>query len=313
MTAACISAGTKFGSIEQLVTLRQEEDILASQPDTAESKVETWVVDPPTREEPHHDANPENATDEVAQTEDKDVPPALLWSSHPEDDMVTYTKDSESKYKFGTIYTPTPKDMELQRELATMEHVEAPEGLKFIPNYISESEEQSLLQLARGWTWDQEVSTRQTAQFGFHYEYKTQNIREGRPWPGEIDRLKTKLVEDKIFQKTPDEMIATKLTPPQGFGAHIDHTKHFGPTIVNLGMYSDINVILIDWENRRYHVLRSERRSLIVLEGDARYKYAHAIMGGLEDEWKHHIYARGLRISLTLRNMILQRDAEESQ
>ena len=324
MVAACISAGTRFGSVEALRAIRAEEELLSGAIEcTPEDKVQNWEADDLTRESKpaividSQEAanNPEDHNghnDGEAGTPDKKEPRSgdVDQAEGNQDDMISHTKDPESKYKFGTTYNPSPKSIEFQKQLKSMVHVEAPKGLTYIPNYITEDEEQSLLKLARGWKWDQEVSTRQTAQFGFHYEYLSQNIRKGRPWPEELEWLRAKLVEDKIFEKTPDEMIATKLTPPNGFWGHIDHKKHFGPTIVNLGMQAEVNIVFINYARKEYHILRSERRSLLVIQDEARYDYHHAIPEGLDDEWRLHTSARGVRISLTLRNMNLQHDEE---
>jgi len=302
LVAACISAGTRFGSIEALRAIRKEEELLSGAvQSTPEDKVQGWKAsDPPSGSNQSGSNDFQAAADNLENQGDHNENTGNDEAS----DMERLTRDPDSKYKFGTKHKPTPRALEFQRLLDSMTYVEAIEGLTFIPDFITESEEQTLLQLSRGWQWDQEVSTRQTAQFGFHYEYASQTIREGREWPAEVKWLRDRLLEAGIFDELPNEMIATKLTPPHGFGGHIDHVLHFGPTVVILGMQAEVNFVFYDMERRFKQELRSERRSLIVLQGEARYKYHHAIREGIEDEWKNHIWARGIRISLTLRTML---------
>jgi alkylated DNA repair dioxygenase AlkB len=49
------------------------------------------------------------------------------------------------------------------------------------------------------------------------------------------------------------------------------------------------------------------RRSLVVLSGEARYDWRHAIPGRKSDTQEGRMVPRGRRLSLTFRNVLLER------
>ena len=94
----------------------------------------------------------------------------------------------EDKYQITpSTYVPSPSALEQAAKLEGMIHVEAPPGLIYIPNFITEEEETQLLTWLNTLTWDTEVSKRETAQYGFHYNYRTQAISNGREWDKRLD------------------------------------------------------------------------------------------------------------------------------
>ena len=247
-------------------------------------------------------AEPEKAASEAVPIHE--TPPAK--ESRPKTTPIkSPTMDHSDKYKHikPNKYKPSENALLYEKKLSTMKLVGAPEGLTFIPEFITDAEEQSLIQLSRNWKWDQEVSTRETVQFGHHYIYSTKGIKEGRPWPKELDWLRQRLVDKGIFPELPNQSIVNRIKPPHGHGAHIDSTKHFKEPIGILGTESAVNIVFWNEDGTEYHVVRSQRRSLIVLTGAARYEYYHSIPEGIDDLWKHHTTARGIRTSYTLRLM----------
>ena len=71
-----------------------------------------------------------------------------------------------------------------------------------------------------------------------------------------------------------------------------------------------MNFVLWNKQGTQYHIVRSQRRSLIVLKGAARYEWYHSIPEGVDDLWKNKVTARGIRISYTLRMMQKQYESE---
>ena len=294
LLAAAISAGTAYGSILALKEIREGEDLLEGEGrQTSTEKVEDWL-------------NEESTPATAGETPDaKGIRPNTQSAQSP-------TMDVLEKYKHGkpTDYRPSPKAVAYLEKLNSMTLVDAPEGLHFETEFIDEEEEADLLRLSMDLPWDQEVPTRQTIQYGFHYEYQSKGIKEGRKWPKHLDGLRQKLFEAGVFPEYPTQCIVNKITPPHGFGAHIDSESHFAETIAIIGTGSGVNFVLWNKQGTQYHIVRSQRRSLIVLKGAARYEWYHSIPEGVDDLWKNKVTARGIRISYTLRMMQKQYESE---
>jgi len=58
-------------------------------------------------------------------------------------------------------------------------------------------------------------------------------------------------------------------------------------------------------ETREKMPLLLEPRSLVILSGDARYRWQHAIPHRKTDRYNGQIFSRGRRLSLTFRKMII--------
>ena len=218
------------------------------------------------------------------------------------------THDPSSKYHFVSPkeYKPSPLAVQYQEKLRNMTKRDTPPpGFTFIPEFITEAEEQTLIRISKDFQWEQDVSTRRTMQFGFKYDYKTKTVSPGNPWIPELEWLRVKLRDAKIFDGLAHQCIVNEITPPNGFGAHIDNHA-FAGTIAILGTQSAVNFILWDEELKEYYEERSRRRSLMVMQEEARYRYYHSIPEGIDDEWNNHTTAREIRISYTIRMMIEQ-------
>ena len=177
----------------------------------------------------------------------------------------------------------------------------APEGLVFVPNIITEEEETFLFNWANTFDWDHDVPTRNTVQFGYKYSYDSKTISRGRPWDKRLDMLMDKL---KPYMKglVPNQVIVNDIHPPNGFGAHIDD-EAFDDPVALISTNGGVNIIFEHKDGRRYHVVRSQRRSLIAMTGQARNDWYHSIPEGVDDAWKGKLHPRKRRISWTVRVM----------
>ena len=64
-----------------------------------------------------------------------------------------------------------------------------------------------------------------------------------------------------------------------------------------------VNTVFHHKDGRRFHVVRSQRMSLIVMAGDARHNWYHSIPEGVDDPWDKKLIPRRTRTSYTLRVM----------
>ena len=297
--AAAISAGTRFGSMEALKTIRQEEELLkGTDPVSNDDKVEQWnkgCAQPVNADPEEAISKPDPHPEQAAPTNEVDTGVATFNDSK-EDEAPQYMIDPKT-------YVPSQKELDLKARLKSMVKMDKPpEGLYFQEEFLSHEEENLLKDIAASWKWDQEVPTRRTVQLGYHYHYDTKEISEGRPWPEELQWLREKVAP--FFESEPNQAIVNESTPPHGFGAHFDSKQHFGPTIASIGTQAEVNFIVVSADWTRYYELRSLRRSIIVMSGEARENYMHLIPGGIDDLWDDRIIPRGIRVSYTIRTML---------
>ncbi|KAJ3088242.1 hypothetical protein HK100_008101, partial [Physocladia obscura] len=151
-------------------------------------------------------------------------------------------------------------------------------GLRVINDFVSEDEESSLLAFIESCQWSGEgvgpnaSNKRRTQQHGFLVNLQNGTIPERLgAFPQEfkflIDRLQA--VVGVYIDGTDDlQMLVNEYKNGIGILPHNDSVKLFGPTIVGLSLSAQCIMTMVKGAVRVPVVL--ERRSLLVLEGDAR-------------------------------------------
>ena len=114
-----------------------------------------------------------------------------------------------------------------------------------------------------------------------------------------------RLQQEGHFSKPPDQVIINEYQPGQGITLHTDCVPCFEETIASLSLGSPcvMNFTHTNTGENTSHLL--EPRSLLLFSGDARYQWKHGIAARKSDKHDGQIIARGRRISLTFRNVIL--------
>lgn len=167
-------------------------------------------------------------------------------------------------------------------------------GLTYIKDFITADKEQELLAIINATPFDDTLS-RRTQQYGYTYSYG-QNAKVTRA-EKEIPREFNEIVE-KIGKF--NQVIVNEYTPGQGIGPHTDHIYLFGDTIVSVSLMSPIVMTFTNGSETVNMLL--EPRSAVILKGDARYKWRHAIAPRKSDTIDGVSYSRSIRISITFRN-----------
>lgn len=179
------------------------------------------------------------------------------------------------------------------------------DGLSYISNFISESEHNDLLSVIDSQPWLTDLK-RHVQHYGYKYDYKARNILpdshlgELPPWLGD---LQERLFMEGIFKKKPDQAIINEYLPGQGISAHIDCVPCFDDVIASLSLGSDCLMQLSN--SGQKHDVYLEKRSLIVLSCEARYKWQHAIPARKSDIVDGVKLERQRRVSVTFRKVIL--------
>lgn len=146
---------------------------------------------------------------------------------------------------------------------------------------------------------------RRVQHYGYKYDYKARNILPDSylgELPQWLSNLQARLYNENIFKQKPDQAIINEYLPSQGISAHIDCVPCFDDVIASLGLGSDCVMQLSNLEKK--HDVYLEKRSLIILEGEARYKWQHAIPTRKSDIIEGIKLERKRRVSVTFRKVI---------
>jgi alkylated DNA repair dioxygenase AlkB len=103
-----------------------------------------------------------------------------------------------------------------------------------------------------------------------------------------------------------DQVIVNEYEPGQGIAPHVDCVPCFADTIASLTLGSSCVMEFTRLKTREKAALFLARRSLVVLSGEARYEWRHAIPGRKSDPHEGRVISRGRRLSLTFRNVLLE-------
>ncbi|XP_052737883.1 alkylated DNA repair protein alkB homolog 8 [Bicyclus anynana] len=156
---------------------------------------------------------------------------------------------------------------------------EIPEGLKIIENFITVDEEKSYIQLF-DWVDESNLKNRQVKHYGYEFRYGSNDVDLSTPLsekiPEECDALWSRLKSCGIDFRIPDQMTVNKYNPGQGIPSHVDKHSPFGDTILSLSLGSPV---VMDWRHHsgKYVPLVVPARSLLVMQGEARYDWQHGI------------------------------------
>jgi alkylated DNA repair dioxygenase AlkB len=165
-------------------------------------------------------------------------------------------------------------------------------GLSIFENFIDEKEEKELLEFIYNQQWSNALS-RRVQHYGYEYSYfppytvkKTVEIPE--IFQNYINQI------DESF----NQVIVNEYLPGQGIGKHVDHKKLFGDTISSLSLGSATTMIFSYGKEKYEYYIKP--RTLIIMEDDARWKYAHEIPARKKD----NDIERKTRVSLTFRTVV---------
>src|SRR3954452_6889602 len=126
------------------------------------------------------------------------------------------------------------------------------------------------------------------------------------PLPDWVLPLAARLTDGNVMPAAPDQLIVNEYEPGQGISAHVDCIPCFGPVVCSLTLGSPCVMELSAVEDDGAESLLLERGSLLVLAGEARYKWRHAIPGRKTDKVGGRAVPRGRRVSLTFRTVLLE-------
>jgi alkylated DNA repair dioxygenase AlkB len=181
-----------------------------------------------------------------------------------------------------------------------MQEQQTPKGLRYIQNFVTPEEEQSLLAAIDACPWNKTIS-RRTQQYGFEYDYSRSSMpRACAPIPAWLHSLKEAI--ETTTRRSFDQVIINEYNPGEGIAPHVDHTGQFGDTVVSISLGSDCVMDFATPSQTLPFLL--ERRSAVILTDEARYKWTHGIAKRKTDRFPDGITLRRVRrVSLTFRKV----------
>ena len=181
-------------------------------------------------------------------------------------------------------------------------------GLVYKPDFLDEAHERRLVEWIDRQEWSRELK-RRVQHYGWRYDYKAREVDSSMrlgPLPVELAVLAERLFKEKLVPRLPDQVIVNEYQADQGITPHIDITG-FADGIATISL-------LESWE-MTFHAPRSkekfprllERRSVAVMQGEARYRWKHEIGKRKSEPPLGEVgrrRPRGRRISLTFRKIL---------
>lgn len=182
-------------------------------------------------------------------------------------------------------------------------------GLHYLAEFVDETREQELIGVIDQQPWITELK-RRVQHYGYKYDYKGRKVTSDMylgALPDWLAALCSELCKGGRMPKLPDQVIVNEYVPGQGIAAHVDCVPCFDDTIASLTLGSSCVMEFSHVKTRLKAPLFLERRSLIVMQGEARYEWRHAIPPRLTDKHEGKTHARHRRLSLTFRNVLMEK------
>ena len=177
-------------------------------------------------------------------------------------------------------------------------------GLLYIPEFITQMQEDWLLEQIDECEWSNAIA-RRTQHYGYRYDYRAKSVSKADylgPLPRWADAVAKLIHTDGLMPALADQCIVNEYEAGQGIGSHIDCEPCFGGVVVSLSLGS---LATMDFTRGEEKVsVRLDRRSLVVIRGDARYLWKHGISKRKTEMVSGKTVQRGRRVSLTLRTIV---------
>ena len=182
-------------------------------------------------------------------------------------------------------------------------------GLGYVRDFLSENEEAELVATIDRGEWSSELK-RRVQHYGWRYDYEARKVDPSMrlgPLPRWADKLARRLEADGLVRQRPDQVIVNEYVGDQGISAHVD-SPSFADGIATISLLESWEMVFREKGSRRMVRQVLERRSVAIMEGDARYRWTHEIPQRKTEPGSSGKVKRGRRISLTFRKVLASRN-----
>lgn len=172
-------------------------------------------------------------------------------------------------------------------------------GARYIPEFVNSNEQGALLREVDTRPWLDDLH-RRVQHYGYRYDYRARRVTREMylgELPSFLRPLSLRLVQEGYFSSLPDQAIVNEYLPGQGISAHVDCVPCFGDTIATISLGSHCEMEFQRDGETRFQML--EVGALLVLAGEARYDWTHAIRTRQSDRGR----TRKRRVSVTFRTV----------
>ena len=181
-------------------------------------------------------------------------------------------------------------------------------GLTLLPDFVSSSEEQSLLQSIDEAQWLHDLQ-RRVQHYGYKYDYKARSINHSMhigPLPSWSEIITQRMIDQDLINFTPDQLIINEYIPGQGIAAHTDCEPCFGDTIISLSLGGTCVMNFTTKNDTKESVpILLENRCLVIMRKESRYNWTHGIAARKSDVFNDNKFLRKRRVSMTWRKVSL--------
>lgn len=176
-------------------------------------------------------------------------------------------------------------------------------GLFLYPDFIDEATEIRLLEEIDNQIWIIDYK-RRLQYYGYRNELDKPYDLIAFPveMPPLIQQLSEQIVEQNIVLHQPDQVIINEYTPGEGIKPHKDR-NYFDNQICGVNLGSGCIMRFIRGKNLEVIDVEIPRRSLYVMQDEARLKWKHAIPPRKKDVVDGQIKHRERRVSITYRKV----------
>ncbi len=175
-------------------------------------------------------------------------------------------------------------------------------GVRFVPGYLDAAAHDLLLTAIDASAW-RDFAQRRGQIYGYSYHH-TKGVYRTDDLPPWAQRIAVRLEHDGLMPELADQLIVNEYAAGQGIPPHVD-APLFTDTIVSISLGSScVMEFTTDAGARDEQFL--EPMSALVIAGEARSGWKHAILAREQDIWGGHVCPRSRRVSLTFRKMRLQ-------
>ena len=177
-------------------------------------------------------------------------------------------------------------------------------GLFLYPDFINETMEADLIQELDSQTWVVDYN-RRLQYFGYRNELEAPYnlIKIPVEMPPLILELSRTIVEQKVVAIQPDQVIINEYAPGEGLRPHKDR-NYFENQICGVSLGSGSIMRFIKISGGDVVDVEVPRRSVYVMQDDARYKWHHSIPSRKKDVIDGTIKYRERRVTITYRKVI---------
>lgn len=185
------------------------------------------------------------------------------------------------------------------------------QGLYYFPDFITPAEESQILQHIRqieqdGPEW-QRIQERFIKHFGYEFDYQTKQVSNQPLSDAPVPSWMLPFIEriSQIFDnfQTPDMLTIQRYPPGAGIAFHCDSHVSFTDTIVILSMGTPVQMDFRQPSTDKLGTQDLGPRSLVIISGDVRYGWEHAIRIRKSDLVEGQVRRRSERWSITFRTV----------